>query len=95
MDLGGQILRASAVGPGAARALFRTIASHFTDVKETANRILEINQQNMVEANNEARRQSRAASRYMIVTLVAGFRRRDRRHLPICSPVPLFSPCKA
>ena len=45
----------------------------FTGIEETAGRILEINQQNMVEANDEARRQSRAASRYMIVALLAGF----------------------
>ena len=42
-------------------------------IKETAERILEINQQNMVDANNEARRQSHAASRYMIGTLFTGF----------------------
>jgi signal transduction histidine kinase len=45
----------------------------FTEVTNTANQILEINQQNMVEANNEARRQSRAASRYLMGTLVSGF----------------------
>jgi two-component system, NtrC family, sensor histidine kinase KinB len=45
----------------------------FTQIKETAGHILEINQQNMIEANNEARRQSQAASRYMIGTLLAGF----------------------
>jgi signal transduction histidine kinase len=43
------------------------------DMKATAQRILEINQQNMIAANEEARRQSRAASRYMLATLVSGF----------------------
>jgi signal transduction histidine kinase len=58
----------------ARRALyFNELLPTFTAVKETAEHILEINQQNMVEANNEARRQSRAASRYMIATLISGF----------------------
>jgi NtrC-family two-component system sensor histidine kinase KinB len=43
-----------------------------TAVKETANQILEINQQNMVTANDQARRLSRASSRYMVVALAAG-----------------------
>ncbi len=43
------------------------------DVEETANRILELNQQNMVEANNSARQQSRDASRYMLMTILIGF----------------------
>jgi two-component system, NtrC family, sensor histidine kinase KinB len=45
----------------------------FSDIQGTAGRILEINQQNMVDANNEARRQSRAATDYMLGTLMAGF----------------------
>jgi signal transduction histidine kinase len=44
----------------------------FTAVKDTSNRILEINQENMLAANNEARRQSHAASQYMIGSLFAG-----------------------
>lgn len=42
-------------------------------IKATADHILAINQQNMVDANNEARRQSRDASSYMIATLLIGF----------------------
>ena len=58
----------------ARRALyFDQLLPTFTDVKETANHILEINQKNMVDANNEARQQSRDASRYMIGTLFTGF----------------------
>jgi signal transduction histidine kinase len=45
----------------------------FTDVKETANQILELNQDNMVKANNEARKLSRYSSSCMIVALAAGF----------------------
>jgi NtrC-family two-component system sensor histidine kinase KinB len=45
----------------------------FSDIQGTAARILEINQDNMVEANDEARRQSRAAIEYMIGTLLVGF----------------------
>lgn len=43
------------------------------DVEATANHILEINQQNMVEANNLARQQSHDASRYMLMTIIIGF----------------------
>jgi NtrC-family two-component system sensor histidine kinase KinB len=43
-----------------------------TAVNNTANHILEINQQNMVEANDAARQQSREASRYMIAILAGG-----------------------
>jgi NtrC-family two-component system sensor histidine kinase KinB len=51
---------------------FNQLLPTFTTIKDTANRILEINQQNMVEANNEARRQSRKASHYMIAILAGG-----------------------
>jgi two-component system, NtrC family, sensor histidine kinase KinB len=55
------------------RALyFEQLFPTFTAVKETSNQILEINQENMVAANNEARRQSHAASQYMIASLLAG-----------------------
>jgi two-component system, NtrC family, sensor histidine kinase KinB len=43
------------------------------EVTDTAGRILDLNQDNMVAANNEARRQGHAASRYMIVTLLIAF----------------------
>jgi NtrC-family two-component system sensor histidine kinase KinB len=51
---------------------FQELLPTFTLTKETANRILEINQQNMVEANDKARAQSRAASHYMIAALACG-----------------------
>jgi signal transduction histidine kinase len=43
------------------------------DVKETASRIAESNQDNMVKANDEARKLSRDSSSCMIVALAAGF----------------------
>lgn len=52
---------------------FSELLPVFTEVRETATRILDLNQQNMVEANNEARHQSQDASRYMIITLLASF----------------------
>lgn len=56
------------------RALyFNQLLPTFTAVQETASRIQEINQQNMVEANNAARRRSRASSHYMVLTLITGF----------------------
>jgi NtrC-family two-component system sensor histidine kinase KinB len=51
---------------------FQELLPTFTLTKETANRILEINQQNMVKANDKARAQSRAASHYMIAALGCG-----------------------
>jgi signal transduction histidine kinase len=45
----------------------------FTGVKETANQIMEINQDNMVQANNDARKLSRDSSNCMIIALAAGF----------------------
>jgi signal transduction histidine kinase len=63
----------SPADPARRQLYFDQLLPTFTDVKETANRILDINQQNMVEANNEARRQSHIASRYMVGTLIAGF----------------------
>lgn len=58
----------------ARRALYlNELYPTFTDVKETANRILEINQDNMVKANNDARKLSRDSSSCMIMALAAGF----------------------
>jgi two-component system, NtrC family, sensor histidine kinase KinB len=56
------------------RALyFGELLPAFTGVKDTASRILDLNQQNMVEANDAARQQSQDASRYMIITLLVSF----------------------
>jgi NtrC-family two-component system sensor histidine kinase KinB len=58
----------------ARRALyFDQLHQTYVQIKNTAGGILTINQQNMIEANNAARRQSQDASRYMIGTLLAGF----------------------
>jgi NtrC-family two-component system sensor histidine kinase KinB len=51
---------------------FNQLLPTSTAVNNTANHILEINQQNMVEANDAARQQSREASRYMIAILAGG-----------------------
>jgi signal transduction histidine kinase len=68
-----QFFRLAANDP-ARRALYSTqLLPTSTAVDDTANRILEINQQNMVDANDAARRQSRDASRYMIAILAGGF----------------------
>jgi signal transduction histidine kinase len=52
---------------------FNQLLPTSTAVNDTANRILEINRQNMVDANDAARRQSREASHYMIAILAGGF----------------------
>ncbi len=44
-----------------------------TAITTTAEKILEINRDNMVAAKNAARKQGREASRYMIIALAAGF----------------------
>jgi len=72
MEVAGKFFALSPSDPARRTLYFEQLLPTFTQLKETANRILEINQQNMVDANNEARRQSRAASRYMIVILFTG-----------------------
>jgi len=68
-----QFLRLAPTDP-ARRALYSSqLFPISAAVDDTANHILEINQQNMVDANNEARRQSRDASHYMIAILAGGF----------------------
>lgn len=73
MDTAAKFIALSPSDPARRALYFDQLLPTFTEVKETANRILELNQKNMVEANNEARRQSRDASRYMIGTLFTGF----------------------
>jgi signal transduction histidine kinase len=68
-----QFFRLPANDP-ARRALYSNqLLPTSTAVDDTAHRILELNQQNMVDANDAARRQSRDASRYMIAILAGGF----------------------
>jgi len=73
IDAADKFFAFSAPDPARRTIYFDQLLPTITEVKATADQILEINQQNMVEANNEARRQSHAASRYMIGTLVGGF----------------------
>lgn len=73
LDAAAKFMALSPSDPARRALYFNQLLPTFTDVKETANHILDINQQNMVDANNEARRQSNVASRYMIGTLITGF----------------------
>ncbi len=73
METAAKFFALSPSDPARRELYFNHLLATFTEIKETANHILEINQQNMVDANNEARRQSRTASDYMIVTLFIGF----------------------
>ncbi|MCE0484395.1 MAG: ATP-binding protein [Methylacidiphilales bacterium] len=52
---------------------FHNLLPTLTDVRTAATQILDLNQNNMVEANNAARHQSADASRYMIMALLASF----------------------
>lgn len=62
-----------ASSPGRRDLYFHDLLPTFTAEKEMATRILNLNQKNMVEANNAARHQSADASRYMILALLCGF----------------------
>ena len=73
MDAAAKFMALSPADPARRALYFAQLLPAFSDINQTANHILEINQQNMVEANDEARRQSRDASSYMIGTLIAGF----------------------
>jgi len=73
MNAAAKFIALSPTDPARRALYFDQLLPTFSEVKETANRILELNQKNMVEANNEARRQSRDASQYMIGTLLTGF----------------------
>jgi two-component system, NtrC family, sensor histidine kinase KinB len=55
------------------RALyFQELFPTFRQIKETADEILHMNQQNMVQANDRARRLAKNATRHMAVLLLAG-----------------------
>jgi signal transduction histidine kinase len=73
MDAAGKFMALAPADPARRALYFGQLLPTFTGINETANHILEINQQNMVEANDAARQKSRSASRYMIATLLAGF----------------------
>ncbi len=51
---------------------FGEMLPKFTEIKDTAQDIIRINQENMVEADREARRLSAQSTRYMILAIVLG-----------------------
>ena len=73
IDLANKFFALPPAGPDRRALYFDDLLPTFNAVKETANHIQEINQQNMIEANEQARKLSRASSNTMIMTLVAGF----------------------
>jgi two-component system, NtrC family, sensor histidine kinase KinB len=73
MKLAAQFFALRAGDPARRALYFNGMLPVFLNVNQTAERILELNQQNMVDANNVARAESRDSSRYMIMTLLAGF----------------------
>jgi NtrC-family two-component system sensor histidine kinase KinB len=72
LDLASKFFSLKPLSPERRTLYFQELLPTFTTIDATAGRIQEINQENMVEANNKARRQSRAASDYMIATLAGG-----------------------
>jgi len=64
---------AGVLAPGARRAAyFGTLLPLFQEIKATADQILDLNQQNMVEANARARRLAAEARRRTLLLLLAG-----------------------
>ena len=51
---------------------FSEMLPAFTAIKDTAQEIIRINQDNMVQADREARRLAAQSTRYMIFAIVAG-----------------------
>ena len=82
LDTAAKFFALPASDPARRVIYFGQLLPAFTSIKETAGNILDLNQQNMMDANNEARKQSRSASSYMMGTLVAGFPCCHRCHLP-------------
>jgi NtrC-family two-component system sensor histidine kinase KinB len=68
-----QFLSLPASDPARRALYFNQLAPLSEQIGATAENILEINSDSMVEANDAARRQSSHASRYMIGTLLVGF----------------------
>ena len=73
MEMAANFMALAPSDPGRRALYFNQLLPASKEVEAAANRILEINQQNMVEANNAARQQSHDASRYMLTTLLGGF----------------------
>ncbi|MEJ0001402.1 MAG: ATP-binding protein [Verrucomicrobiota bacterium] len=73
MAAAGTFLGLPAGDPQRRAIYFDQLMPIFGQIRETANRILELNQENMVDANDAARRQSHDASRYMVMALIGAF----------------------
>ena len=67
-----RILAAEAPSPELHALYFTQLDPVFQEIKSTADEILQMNQQNMVKANDRARRLAAAAGRRMAVLLLAG-----------------------
>lgn len=73
LEIAHQFFALPAAAPAQRALYFDQLQPLFTAIRVPISRILEINQQNMVDANNVARRQGHDASRYMMVALITGF----------------------
>jgi len=51
---------------------FEEMLPTFTEIKDTADKILKLNQDNMVKANSDARSLSLRSTRYMMITILCG-----------------------
>jgi NtrC-family two-component system sensor histidine kinase KinB len=73
LDLAGKFFALAPADPSRRSLYIGELEPTFAAVQDTAGRILEINQENMVDAKNQARKLSRESSRYMVVAMTAGF----------------------
>ena len=73
LDMATKFFALNASDPARRTLYFNQLQPLSAAITDNANRILEMNQENMVAANNVARRQGHKASQYMIVTLAIGF----------------------
>ena len=73
LELANKFFALPATDPARRSLYLNDLGPTFAAVKETASRILEINQDSMVKANNDARKLSRDSSSCMVGALTVGF----------------------
>jgi signal transduction histidine kinase len=72
MALANRFLALPATDPARRTLYFDQLRPLYLETKAVATQIMTLNQQNMIDSNNEARRQSGAATLYMVLTLIGG-----------------------
>ena len=73
LDLSNKFFALAPTDPARRTLYWNELYPVFTDVKETASQISQVNQDNMVKANKDAKKLSTYSSSCMVVALAAGF----------------------